>query len=136
MKKALIDINIIIDMLNGREHHMNAAKIFDACINRRLDGYLCSHEITTLSYFIEKYKFSYDKKNLIIMTLLDSFTILPATEIVLRKALTSPINDYGDAVIDVSVSQNELDYIVTNNLKDFKKGFNTCLTADQMLQLM
>ena len=136
MKKVLIDINIILDMLNKREDHESAAKLFDLCVNRELKGYLCSHEITTLSFFLEKYKYQKDKRSFIINRLLDVFAVIPATEKILRDSLHSEISDYEDAVIEVSARQEDVEMIVTRNIKDFIKGKVLCCTASEALAII
>ncbi len=133
MKKILIDINIILDVLNKREDHESAAKIFDLCERRKIKGYICSHEITTLSYFMGKYKYPRRKRELIITKLLDIFSIIPTTEKILKNALNSAIDDYEDAVIEASVRYEEVDCIVTRNIKDFNKGAIVCCNALEVL---
>ena len=79
MKKVLIDLNIIIDILNKRMDHESALAIFDFCVKKRIKGYVCSHEITTLSYFLEKQKFDIMKRNKIINSLLDHLSVFSRT---------------------------------------------------------
>ncbi len=136
MKKILLDINILLDVLNKREDHESAAKIFDLCERRKIKGYICSHEITTLSYFMEKYKYPKGKRKLIITKLLDIFSTIPTTEKILRNALNSAIDDYEDAVIEASARSEEVDCIVTRNIKDFKKGVIICCNALEALVFM
>ena len=54
MKKVLIDINVIMDVAVKREGFKSSQKIIDYCIKEIIKGYVCSHEITTLSLFITK----------------------------------------------------------------------------------
>ena len=136
MKKILIDINIILDVLNKREEHESAAKLFDLCERRKIKGYVCSHEITTLSYFMEKYKYPKEKRVFIITNLLDLFTIIPTTEKILRNALNSEIRDYEDAVIEESARSEEVEFIVSRNLKDFKDGKTECFSALESLTIL
>jgi predicted nucleic acid-binding protein len=136
MKKALVDINIILDMLAKRDDHQSAARIFDLCAKRVIRGHLCSHEITTLSYFLEKFSYPRKKSTQIIFGLLDVFSIIPVTETILRDALQSPIKDFEDAVIEVSAIKEKVDCIITRNLKDFKSGRIDCYTGSEYLSLL
>lgn len=136
MKKVLVDINVILDMLAKRNDHLSAAQIFDLCVKRVIKGHLCSHEITTISYFLEKFSFPRQKATQIIFGLLDVFTIIPATETVLRDALQSPIKDFEDAVIEVSAIREKVDCIITGNLKAFKPGRIDCFTGSEYLSLL
>jgi predicted nucleic-acid-binding protein len=135
MKKVLIDLNIILDFLNKRDDHLSALSVFDLCIRGKLKGYVSSHEITTLSYFLEKQGHKRRKRNLVINQLLDNLSVLTAHEKILRDALLSGIDDYEDAVIDELAENAKVDCIVSKNLKDFKKGKNKVLTAREVLAL-
>jgi len=136
MKKVLIDLNIILDMLGKRVDHEAAAAVFDSCVKRKIKGYVSSHEITTLSYFLEKEKYDKFKKKKIISLLLDNLSILTAHEKILRNALDSEIEDYEDAVIDELSKNEELDFIITRDLKDFKKSKNTIYNAVEALEVI
>ncbi|GAB6091695.1 PIN domain-containing protein [Spirochaeta dissipatitropha] len=136
MKKVLIDLNIIIDFLNKRNDHEAALAVYDKCVKKEIKGYVASHEITTLSYFLEKEKYDRTKRNKIISKLLDSLSVLTAHKDILKKALFSVLNDYEDAVIDELASNEEIDYIVTRNLKDFKKSKNKIYSAREILDVI
>lgn len=136
MKKALIDLNIILDMLNKRQDHEAALSVYDLCVKKKLKGYVSSHEITTLAYFMEKEKYNKRKRDKIITSLLDNLSVLTANEKILRDALDSEIDDYEDAIIDELASKEKIDLIVTRNLKDFKQSRNNIYTAIEALEMM
>ena len=49
MIKILIDLNIILDFLNKRNFHVEAAQLINMCVEKKISGYICAHEVTTLS---------------------------------------------------------------------------------------
>ena len=122
MKKILIDLNVLLDFLNKRNDHFEAAKIVDLCIKKKIKGYICAHEVTTLAYFLTKEEKYNNQLKSIINRILDIFLTISITETILREALDSRIKDYEDAVIESSCLKNEIDYIVSKNLKDFKNS--------------
>lgn len=131
MKKILIDLNILLDFLNKRNFHQEAANLLDLCAEKKIRGYICAHEITTLSYFLQKEN---QPRNKVISTmdyLFELLTVIPATQIILKQALLSPISDYEDAVIEVSAIQSKIDFIISRNLHDFKKSRIPTLTPEQ-----
>lgn len=132
----MFELNIIIDFLNKIHDHKAALAVYDACVKKELAGYVSSHEITTLSYFLEKEKYDRKKRNKIISNLLDNLCVLTANEEILRKSLTSEVEDYEDAVIDELALHEGIDYIITRNLKDFKKSKNTIYTAREMMDVL
>ena len=131
MKKVLIDLNIILDFLNKRNFHEEAANIINMCVEKKLFGFIAAHEITTLSYFLLKEKKDKNKAADIISALLDMFNIIPIDEKILREALFSPVKDYEDAVIEVSSVKNSIDYIISRNLGDFKSARVQTCTPEQ-----
>ena len=131
MKKVLIDLNIILDFLNKRNFHEEAANIINMCVEKKLFGFIAAHEITTLSYFLLKEKKDKNKAADIISALLDMFNIIPIDEKILREALFSPVKDYEDAVIEVSSVKNSIDYIISRNLGDFKSARVQVFTPQQ-----
>ena len=135
MIKVTIDLNIILDFLNKRDNHVQAAKIFDLCSKNIVEGYVCAHEITTLAYFLMKNHNDSSKVKYVLGELFDLFYTIPVTEDILREALNSKINDYEDAVIEISSLKNEINYIITRNLSDFKNSTIKSLSPSDFLTL-
>ena len=136
MKKVLIDLNILLDLLNKRMDHESALIVFDKCVKTEIKGFICSDEITTLSYFLEKENYKKIKRNKVINRILDTFSILSANEKTLRLALESEIEDYEDAVIDELAYDEQIDFIISRNLKDFKKSKNNVCTAKEAINII
>lgn len=131
MKKVLIDLNIILDFLNKRNFHQEAARLINMCAENVLTGYICAHEVTTLSYFLFKEQKDKNKVVTTISTLFDIFQIIPIDETILRASLLSPITDYQDAVIEVSAVKFNIDYILSRNISDFKLSRIPTYTPEQ-----
>jgi len=135
MKKILIDLNIILDFLNKRNFHQEAAQLINMCVEKKLSGYICAHEVTTLSYFLLKEQKDKTKVINTITALLDIFNIIPIDESILRDSLISPIVDYEDAVIEVSSMKTNIDYIISRNISDFKSSRIPTYTPEQFFIL-
>ena len=135
MKKVLIDLNIILDFLNKRNFHQEAARLINMCAENVLTGYICAHEVTTLSYFLFKEQKDKNKVVTTISTLLDIFQIIPIDETILKASLLSPITDYEDAVIEVSAVKFNVDYILSRNISDFKLSRIPTYTPEQFFLL-
>ncbi|HOJ98088.1 MAG TPA: PIN domain-containing protein [Termitinemataceae bacterium] len=135
MKKVLIDLNIIIDFLNKRNFHQEAAQLINMCVEKKLAGFICAHEVTTLAYFLLKEKREKTKVINTITALLDIFNVISIDESILRDSLVSPIPDYEDAVIEVSSMKNNIDYIISRNISDFKLSRIPVYTPEQFFLL-
>ncbi len=135
MKKILIDLNIILDFLNKRNFHQEAARLINMCVENKISGFICAHEVTTLSYFLLKKQTDKTKVINTITALLDIFNVIPIDESILRDSLISPISDYEDAVIEVSSMKNNIDYIISRNISDFKLSRIPTYTPEQFFLL-
>jgi len=135
MKKVLIDLNIILDFLNKRNFHLEAAQLINMCVENKISGYICAHEVTTLSYFLLKEQKDKTKVINTITALLDIFNVIPIDETILRDSLISPITDYEDAVIEVSSMKTNIDYIISRNISDFKLSRIPTYTPEQFFIL-
>ncbi len=133
MKKILIDLNVILDFLNKREGHEKAADILNMCSSGKAVGYICAHEITTLSYFLGKIIKEKTKRNKIINGILELLNIISIDKKILKEALLSKIDDYEDAVIDESAKKEKIEYIITRDLKDFKNASIKAITPEEYL---
>jgi len=136
MKNTVIDINIFMDFLFKRQGHENVAEIFKYCIKGNIKGYVCAHEITTLYYFLDKTQKDKKKTKKVISGLMKRFTVIEINEELLNKALDSKIDDFEDAVIEVSAIERKIDYIITRNIKDFKKSIIPSKTPEELILLI
>ena len=135
MQKVTIDINILLDFLNKRNEHQQAAKIVELCNANKIQGYLCAHEITILAYFLMKNYNNTWKVKQKLNELLDIFNIIPITEIILRKSINSAIKNFEDAVIEISSYENKIDFIITRNLSDFKDSRVKSISSTEFLAI-
>ena len=135
MKKITVDLNVLLDFLNKRENHQEAARVVDLCVKKRIKGYLCAHEFTTLSYFLTKEYKDVQLVKKVLREMFDIFSTIPVTEKILKDALDSPIKDYEDAVIEVSSMNGNVEYIITRNMPDFKSSRVKALTPTEFLRL-
>lgn len=121
--KALVDTCVIVDVLQDREpFSSDARKIFLAIANKRLDGLLTAKASTDIYYLTHKYTHSDKESKRILNTLFGLFELLDTTGLDCRKAISSEISDFEDAVMVESAIRAEVDCIVTRNLKDFEKS--------------
>ena len=135
MKTILIDLNIILDYLNKREGHEKALEIIIQCCLKKIKGFICAHEITTLSYFLEKESRDKNKNIKTISGILKMFEIIEINKTILEKALLLNIDDYEDAVIVTSAGEKRINYIITKNIKDFKNSQIKVLLPEEYLAI-
>jgi predicted nucleic acid-binding protein len=131
--KAIIDVNVIMDWLFKRDEHEFAAKIIDLYVSKKINGCVCAHEITILSYFLEKEVKDREREIKVLSKIMKTFSVFDLTSNILNKALDSKIKDYEDAIIEQSALINKCNVIITRNVKDFDKSKVQAVTPKEFL---
>jgi len=118
--KILFDTNIILDVLLEREPFFEiAASLSDAVEAKTIEGYLCATTLTTIDYFLTKYR-NREDANSAVKKLLRLYSVAKVDRTVLESALNSNFSDFEDAVIYYSGHDSGVNGIVTRNTDDFK----------------
>jgi predicted nucleic acid-binding protein len=136
MKKIMIDINIIMDFLFKRSGHEEVAEALSLCIKNNIELFICAHELTTLFYFLDKEVKDKIKIRRVLTIIMNHFDIIEVNKGILYDAVYSRMDDFEDAVIDVSSNKNGIDYIVTRNMKDFDESITKAITVEEMINLL
>jgi predicted nucleic-acid-binding protein len=127
--KILVDINVIADLLLVREKHEQAVRVFDAMrMNKSIQVYVAAHEITTLSYLLEKGIKEKREIKQLLSTLLQLMTVVPLTGDILNHAFASHVDDFEDAVVECSAIHAHIQHIITWNVRDFAHSVVPALT--------
>ncbi len=136
MKKVLIDLNVILDFLNKKQHHREAAQLFQFMEEGEVEGFLAAHELVVLTDFLDRQFTSRVKTRETVEKLLGFLQVVEVDEQVIREALQSHIPDFEDAVSEAAARLLALDYIVTRDLKDYKKGAVPAISPGEFIRLL
>ena len=118
--RAVIDTCVIIDALQNRDPFADDAKaIFLAVANRHCNGFISAKSVTDIYYLLHRYTHSDKDTRSILNTLFRLFDLLDTTGVDCRKAISSDISDYEDALMVETAIRSGVDCIVTRNLKDY-----------------
>jgi len=134
--KVLFDTNVILDVLLDRKPFSNdSAQLMSKVECAEIHGFLCATTVTTLHYLIAK---SLDSKRVIkhIRLLLSLFEVAPVNRMVVENALDRRFSDYEDAVLVESAQHAGVKYIITRNMKDFKKSPIPTFTPSSFLHAL
>lgn len=118
--KILIDTNVLLDMaINRNANHYNADAIVKSCVDKKNEGFVTSHSICDFFYIIRK-ECSFETKMNWLTFIINTFTILTEDKGKFISAIESEhFDDLEDQLQMETASAAELDYIITENLKDF-----------------
>ena|SRR4030042_1438723 len=133
--KLFIDSDIILDIALSRDpHFLSSSLILSLIESKLLDGFTSSIIISNLYYILRKlesHKIAIDfitKLRLIIK-------ILPVTDETIKLALESKFKDFEDALQYYTAILNNIDYLITRNVKDYARTDIKVHTPDEFIKL-
>ncbi len=137
MKNIFIDTNILVDVFANRIPFIeNSLKIYNFGIQKKIALYTSSNTISTIHYILKK-SISEEKTRMALEHILTHISIIPIDINILKKSLKSNHKDFEDAIQIVSAqSINDMNCIVTRDLKDYKYAEINVLTPDDFLSTL
>ena len=120
MKKVLLDINVVLDVLADREPFAaDAQAVLGRIEAGAISGLVAAHTVTTLHFLLSKH-LGKAKARKILTDLLQILQVVPVDEDRLRHALGLGWNDFEDAVQAACAEKAGVDALVTRNEADFE----------------
>lgn len=120
MKRVLLDVNVVLDVLLDRKPFADPSSEVWAAIERgEAEGLLSAHAVTTLHYLNAKavgVRMATETTD----ALLSVFGVAPVDEAVLRSAVSLEWKDFEDAVTAAGARRAKCDAVITRNPRDFK----------------
>ncbi len=136
INKVFLDTDIILDLFGERlPHYTFSARLFSLIDKNKVKGFTSATSITNLHYILTKYK-SKSISIASINTLKTLINILPVDEKIISRALESHFTDFEDAIQYYTAVENDLIFIITRNVKDYKHSKITVCTAEDYLSLI
>ncbi len=119
MKRFLVDINVVLDVLLDRKPHAAAsARIWAAIETGKEEGGLAAHAFTTVHYLVRR-KRGASVARRTAAALARVFRIVAVNDEVIRVALSLPGLDFEDNVTAAAAHVAGFDAIVTRDPKGF-----------------
>jgi len=134
-KKVFVDTDIIYDLLSKRApFYLAAARLFTLADEGKIQIFISALSLANVHYLISKEK-SGDESKQILRKFKVIVHITPLSEKIIDLALNSEFTDFEDAIQYFSAVQNEVEVLLTRNLKDYKKSQLPVLTAQDFINL-
>lgn len=117
---ALIDTNVIVDVLTAREPFFtDSSAVLDLAERGEFVASICATTVTTVYFLVRRH---YGSKETLekIKDLTAICTVAPVNRAVIESALDSGFGDFEDAVLNHSAALAGADCIVTRNESDFR----------------
>lgn len=134
--KILLDTDVVLDFVLQRQPFFaEADEIFARLANNVFNGFVSS--ITPINiFYIARKQFGNEQTKQAITDLLLSVKVCLVNEKIIKSALTSAIDDYEDAVQHERALAENLDAIVTRNIKDYKNSSIKIYSPTEFLQMI
>ena len=133
MNNLLIDTNIIIDLLAKRANfYQEAQELFTLADEKVIKLYISSLTFANSHYLLSK-ELNTNEVRKVLIKLKILVNILPLDDKILELALSSDFNDFEDAIQYYTAEENNLNFIITRNKKDFKLSKLPVFTAREYL---
>ncbi|MBQ7612386.1 MAG: PIN domain-containing protein [Spirochaetaceae bacterium] len=133
--RVLLDTNIILYwLIPDNLFHTNARTIIKHCLDGKIKGYVTSHSLTDVFYICRKH-FSIEQLQNLLLLLVSNFEILVEEKADFMSVLKeTQFFDLEDGLQMVCAKNADLDYIVTENLKDFKNSKVKAISIETALK--
>lgn len=133
MEKVFIDTDIALDLLSERlPHYTYAAQLFTLADKQELLIYVSSLSFSNLNYLLSRHHSSKEARRI-----LNKFkvlvNVLSVDEKIIDLSLNSEFKDFEDAIQFYTAIENNINTLITRNLKDYKHANITVMTAEDYL---
>ncbi|WP_040496871.1 type II toxin-antitoxin system VapC family toxin [Fulvivirga imtechensis] len=134
MDRILVDTNIVLDLLAKRDKFFSEAQeLFTLSDQRKIRLFVSSLTFANTHYLLsQSLKIGSARKILRKFKVL--VEVLPMDDKIIDLSLDSDFKDFEDSIQYYTAIENNLDLIITRNLKDFKLSKIPVLTAKNYLE--
>lgn len=132
--RVLLDTCVVIDAIQNRAPFAaNAQQIFRKAAVNQFVGCITAKSSTDIYYLTHRGTHSDSAARAILVKLFSLFDVLDTAGLDCKKAISSSVTDYEDAVMIETAVNNGVDMIVTRNIHDYKASPIPVLTPDDFL---
>ena len=136
MKRLLVDVNVILDLLLAREPHQASAAACLAAVEKgRVEGLISAHAVTTI-YYLCRRAIGSDGARLAVEDLLSLCAIAPVDDLVISRALALELSDFEDAVSAAAAEAAGCEAILTRDPAGFVGAPIPALEPAMLLALL
>ena len=137
MKNIFLDTNVLIDFFADRKPiSLNAAKLFDYSLKRKINIYISAISYNNI-YYIIRQSLSHSETIKLLTEISEWTNVIDLTKDIINKSLKSDFKDFDNAIqYNCAKSLKKIDCIVTRNTKDFKTSSLPILTPKEAMSLI
>ena len=120
MKNIFLDTDVILDISIKREMDIkDSVKLINLIENGLFKGFTSSIIFSNI-YYIQRKLIGHEISINFLRNLRKLLTVLNVDDLIINKALESEFKDFEDAIQYFTAIENNMDYIITRNINDYK----------------
>lgn len=133
-ERAMIDTNIILDVLLNREGLADGSShLLECCENHMLTGLFTASCITDIFHIVRKHTKSTDAAYYAVSKIMNIVSVCDVSSSDVILALEKQARDFEDGLLAVCAMSHECSCIITRNKTDFRDFDISCLTPEEWL---
>lgn len=116
----LVDTNVVLDVLQHREpFYKDSYNALRIAFENDIECLISASAVTDIFYVLRKQLGSANDAKAKIELLCNLLSIADVQGVDIQDAMTKPMSDFEDAVVDAVAQRYSAEYILTRNTKDF-----------------
>ena len=136
MKRLLLDINILLDVILARKPHADAAEVLWTMIEEHnAEGRLTAHAVTTFNYLVRQQR-NHAQSMQAVRSLLQVFKVATVDGPVIHEALQMPGSDFEDCVTAAAAHRSGCAFIVTRDPRGFRGSPVEAVTPEAAIAIL
>jgi predicted nucleic acid-binding protein len=137
LTKLFVDTNIFANwLIADNTGHYESSLLIKSCLMGYVAGFVSSHSLTDLFYITRKH-FSVEERRLFLQLILSRFNVVEESSDMFSAVLADPnCKDLEDGLQMECAARERVDFIVTENIKDFKFSRVKALSAKDALSMV
>jgi predicted nucleic acid-binding protein len=136
MQKLFIDSDICLDLLAERmPHYESAARLFTLADKGKLKLHVSSLIFSNLHYLLST-QFSQTEARRILNKFKVLVNVVAADEKIIELALSSDFKDFEDAIQYFAAIENNINILLTRNLRNYRQARISVMTAEDFLSTL
>ena len=137
LTKLFVDTNIFANwLIADNTGHYESSLLIKSCLMGYVAGFVSSHSLTDLFYITRKH-FSVEERRLFLQLILSRFNVVEESSDMFSAVLADPnCKDLEDGLQMECAARERVDFIVTENIKDFKLSRVKALSAKDALSMV
>ena len=135
--ELLIDTNILLNLIFKRNGFDVASDLFKGIFEHGYTGYITASAVTDLFYIIHRNFRDTEKTYQSMEYIFKLVNVLGVMPDDIKEAFQNGWKDFEDCVQYTTAKNNNIDYIVTANIKDYSEdSANIVITPEQCIDIL